>query len=342
MVALEGDNMAEYLADIHPILPHWSTAAIILRMHHLGSCVVINSHLCIADNHSFRWYDMNSKQWKSLASMHRKRYNFALIYLDGYVYAIGGEWYTQPYIYGRFVHGVHADIERYSVAHDKWEMLPPMPHACKSPSTVALSGKIYVYGQKENSQDEYILQVFTPSSTSADGTWDVILQEKFDGLTDVHKPILTQQNGKVYRVAYGRNENLHYECKVNQLDTETLRFGSNEDQCLDRRVRDFTSQHPITFCIDGRLYANVKGYIYDVGHDAGYGEPLLREVTRPIHRKNVLVAMIIHDPLELLDSAFMVERNIFIRNKNRRAAIALANDEDLDLPLDVEIQFISA
>ena len=297
---LEGNKMAVYLTD--DPLPRWREAAFTLPKHHLGSCIVINNHLCVAEGCSFRWYDMNSIWWKSLAPMHHKRHNFALVYLDGFVYAIGGEWYKQ--LYGRFAHGVYANVERYSIAHDKWEVLPPMPHACMSPSTAALSGKIYVYGRKEYSADEYILQVFTPS-TSADGTWNVILQEKFDRLIDVYKPVLTQQNGKVYRVAYFRNMNMQYSCRVNQLDVETLRFGSNEDQCLDRRVRDFTNQHPITFCIDGRLYANVKGYIYDLGHDAGCDESVFTEVTRSIHGKDVLVALIIHDPQELFNRPSM-------------------------------------
>ena len=102
---------------------------------------------------------MESKQWKNLAPMHHRRRNFALVFMEGYVYAIGGGW----------KYGLLDECEYYSVINDRWAMLSAMPYACKYPTAEVFNGKVFVYGLKKGTQYEYVLQVFTPSWRYSEG-----------------------------------------------------------------------------------------------------------------------------------------------------------------------------
>ncbi|XP_072035552.1 uncharacterized protein [Amphiura filiformis] len=262
--------------------------------------VVINGHLCIAGGRiqvngswnrcteAFRWYDMQSKQWKPLASMHQRRRNFPLVFMDGYAYAIGGGWR----------YGMLVECERYSVMHNSWEKLPPMPIACKYHSAVAYDGVILVYGSKKGSMtNEHVLQRFTPSWRGSGGSWQVLMSENITlGSIDLARPVLTVQKEQLYRVAYGKNQNRAYVSKVDQVSVGFNSATTEEDQCLDKRDSS-SSFHPIIFCIDSQLYAIVHGCVFDLERQVGCSELHLRHITNTCDKFGTAsVAIVSLDP----------------------------------------------
>ena len=95
------------------------------------------------------------------------------------------------------------------------------------------------------------------------------------------RPVLTVQNGKLYRVAHGRDETGRWGCDVNQLlvRQRSVTVGPDEDQCLDRRNRQGCNLHPVIFCIEGQLYANIHGCIFLLKNQIGCDEHHLSNVT---------------------------------------------------------------
>ncbi|XP_072027818.1 uncharacterized protein [Amphiura filiformis] len=145
--------------------------------------------LCKIDFHR---YDAKENCWIRLYSMNVVRNSFPMVYLDGYIYAIGGS-----NDYGNEI----SDVERFDLSTERWEILPPLPEICRSISAVAFKGKIIVHGiDLYASQEKYILQVYHPNSKH----WQSVHSEdhEVDRHGSINPPHLHVYKDVCYRVSY--------------------------------------------------------------------------------------------------------------------------------------------
>lgn len=82
-------------------------------------------------------YDPITNQWKYMSDMNEKRMEFAVILLDGYIYAIGGDELSKTP--GR-------TAERYDPTNDQWDEIAIMTTPRKRHNGVAFDGNIYIFG----------------------------------------------------------------------------------------------------------------------------------------------------------------------------------------------------
>jgi len=100
-------------------------------------------------------YDFNNQTLIEVMNMHVCRSGHALVYLQGYLYAIGG--YTQV---GQFTR----QCERYSIRNDKWENIAGLNVAANNPCACSFNDRmIYKFGGKadESKLNNYI-EMYNP------------------------------------------------------------------------------------------------------------------------------------------------------------------------------------
>ncbi len=89
----------------------------------------------------FHRYSSRENRWQPLRPMSTGRLYFPLIFMEGYIYAIGGLVYL--------LQGTATNrAERYDMAWESWEDIAPLPRSCHRLSAVVFQGKIVVYGMK--------------------------------------------------------------------------------------------------------------------------------------------------------------------------------------------------
>ena len=136
-------------------------------------------------------YDADSNSWVEMASMLYARTNFALVHLDGYIYAIGGK--------GQHDHIV--GVERYSIEQNIWESKAVCLSNLEEPRTVAVNGRILLYAGVSTSDGHinmYTLEMYNPTTNS----WQKMLSETFESPFYERKPTLAVHNGECYRIVW--------------------------------------------------------------------------------------------------------------------------------------------
>ncbi|XP_072023102.1 kelch-like protein 15 [Amphiura filiformis] len=249
--------------------------------HH--SIVVVNGHLCVAGGmgqsqgrykgfstwlSSFYQYDSFQHTWKSLASMTTARANFALVHINYFIYAIGGDQHGSAL----------TDVECYSLTNKSWQSIAPLAVGVIDPSAITYGGKILVYGKKVCSANRYVLQILSPDMTKSNprGNWSIALddQQHATRSTNTPKYVLTVQNDKIYRITYEDTNDKKQMVCVTELqcdfDHEPPRvyIGATEDQSHLHTIITSainTSAGRNIFSINRELYANVLGCIYKMG-----------------------------------------------------------------------------
>ncbi|XP_072018723.1 kelch-like protein 15 isoform X2 [Amphiura filiformis] len=137
-----------------------------------------------------RKYDPESNSWKELAIMQLLLSDFALVHLDGLLYAVGGKGYDGEPI---------RSVECYHIGENKWKSVAPLKCDYGQPKAVVFNGNILMYGEEVDYYgtplDSYSLQMYDP----VNNVWNKVMSEKYlKSIFD--EPILTVQDGECYRV----------------------------------------------------------------------------------------------------------------------------------------------
>ncbi len=237
----------------------------------------IHFRLPVGKNHFYQYHAMQNK-WSQLPAMNIARNSFPMVYLDNFIYAIGGSNESGIEI---------TDVERYDLRQKEWKMLPPLPERCRTLSAVAFKGKIIVHGVTSAAnnpitlqpQVKYVLQVYHPNSKY----WQRAHSE-VHGMSDesrhVSPPHLFLHKDTCYRVSYTRVPStiqtpwvyapITKPC-VQVLDLEVLRDNDGLDSVTTVKIGESISQEHIpensvgAFRIGNEVFVSQNGFSYCTG-----------------------------------------------------------------------------
>ncbi|XP_059153102.1 kelch-like protein 17 [Physella acuta] len=117
-VASTGDNLI-YLA-----------GGAIRKINYRGSITTegVSNHVYV--------FDQSEASWQPRAKMHMSRSQFALVIVDGYIYAVGGQDGNE----------ILMTMERYDPHTNTWTMVHSLPRPLRFMTGVSYKGKLYVFG----------------------------------------------------------------------------------------------------------------------------------------------------------------------------------------------------
>ncbi|XP_072013100.1 kelch-like protein 38 [Amphiura filiformis] len=242
--------------------------------------------LCL---NKFVRYDAEPNQWDVLHPMKNKRYNILLVYLDGFLYAIGGSGRDNVYL---------NCVERYDMKEMYWQRRAPLPEGYRWVSAVPYQGMILAYGVKGSS---HVITMYNPDIN----VWLTKLEEVIThgdyGYIDYSKdPVLFLHNGVCYRVLYrfltcDSAKNIHFwwplpiarQAFVNKLEVQTLAavckncpnhpkktaiIVSIGEEIKQDRIPPSNMSKAGAFHIEDKVFVSFQGYVHqtDVTIQKGY------------------------------------------------------------------------
>ena len=147
----------------------------------------------------FYQYHATENRWTQLPSMNKSRNSFPMVYLDGFIYAIGGSNDLGFEI---------SDVERFDLNKKQWQVMASLPVRLQSISVRVFKGKILLHGvtpealnpETARSQVKYVLLAYHPGSDY----WQEVLEQLHEISRDrpVHPPQLVVHKDTCYRVIY--------------------------------------------------------------------------------------------------------------------------------------------
>ena len=179
------------------------------------------------------------------------RSDFALVHLDGYIYAMGGED-----LYDR------TTVERYSIEQNMWECKRSCTSSFVEPRAVAVNGRILLYGclctWSDASINMYTLEMYNPTTNS----WQKMLSETFETPYYERKPTLAVHNSECYRIVWklvpGVKPSLDNMSsgKINVSKIKIKERGRNHrvTATLQRDEHQVDLKCHKAFCLDGKAF----------------------------------------------------------------------------------------
>ena len=205
-------------------------------------------------------YDAKQNRWIKLPSMLNSHEIKAsqVLYMDGFIYVIGGQLYS-------------GTVERFSIAEQRWEELPSLPHYFNWTSAIAYEGNILVYGVNIDESPHEILE-YNPRTNM----WQEVFSEQVSyDMDGMPKPVLFVHEDQVYRVMY--KNNLQEEFEFDPLNPQPYAFEPTIDipvvNKLDRhndgRIiigEEITQYARIAktkgaFCLQYQVFISARGFI---------------------------------------------------------------------------------
>ena len=237
------------------------------------SAIAVNGHLYVShgrdEEKSFYKFDPCAARWDPI-NFHHASIQCSLVYLDGWIYALGGKY-----------HGKANDtfVRRYNIRDDKEEVLYPEYETITFFTTaVAYLGKILVYSKESpvDGESKFTLSVYDPVINK----WFVVFKEqhRVHGGRDAPLPrscwniALVVHENKCYRVFYediGSQREGWVKTRVNELvfdfksETPSCRLGESQEQF---GFTELLARYSDTFCISGEVYMLVNRYPLRTGH----------------------------------------------------------------------------
>ncbi|XP_072030512.1 kelch-like protein 32 [Amphiura filiformis] len=243
--------------DLHKLAPlptdacHFSTIVVDGKLYAAGGMVKAANHqkVCLKDFHR---YHAVENRWVALAPLITARRNFPLLYLDGFIYAIGGMDVRKSQ---SLIH-----VERYNVAENTWETVETLPEECHSLSAVEFKGKILVCGTR-NHRYTHKLMIYHVETNA----WQCVdLGPHFSMTPRQNKvSVLFVYNHQCYRILYNyvdREDGFTGVPTVNELDIVSqdndiiVTMGEKVKQDLIRRDEG-------EFCIGDEVFMIQKGFV---------------------------------------------------------------------------------
>ncbi len=210
----------------------------------------VDGGVMLYQSRKFYEYDTSRNEWRQLPSMLTAREHFTLVYLDGYIYAIGA--IENDEVGSQQI----CSAERYSLTKGKWEILPHLPGDCYWPTAVAFEGKLLVYGPQEPEESVgqmsvYSLMVYYPTLN----IWKLVWTE--ERICGVRQSLLMVESDICYEIRFGRDSKPNVTEMELDLDKvkPTLQFADEEDQ-------DLCSSDYHEVCINGQFFVIVFDYVY--------------------------------------------------------------------------------
>ena len=220
----------------------------------------------MAEERNFHQYD--GQDWVEDLPAIEPRHSITLVYLDGSIYAIGGEEDDQE--------TPLTSVECFNIAKQEWEDKAPMPEefgrGFRISSAITYHGKILVYVvSREGDRFRYsnsgkqVVLVYDPFAD----VWQTTLTEDHEGYGDTPDPILFLHNDVCYKVSsmvpkqstlYDENKDVQCRPTVNVLeigeDVATVSVGEDVNQ-------DLIPLNKVgAFRVQNEVFVNVKGFVY--------------------------------------------------------------------------------
>ncbi|XP_072017950.1 kelch-like protein 35 isoform X2 [Amphiura filiformis] len=209
----------------------------------------------------FHVYDAAKCAWDYLPSMITARCKFIMVYLDGCIYAIGGEDERE--------NSVNA-VERYDIAKKEWEDVASLPKGLQLACAVVYEGKILVQAELSDPDDNFVcILVYDPSKNE----WKIARKSEgsiWIGSEDTAAtPVMVPYQGKLYHVSY-YPEDFDMEDYIDQPiptvreliigeGVETIELSKDEED------HDFDLNKVGAFQIKDEIFFNIRRYVYKPG-----------------------------------------------------------------------------
>ena len=227
------------------------------------SAIEVNGHLYVShgteEDRSFCKFDPRTRQWDPINFRHPSE-QCALVYLDGWIYALGRDDYDEEGF---------LPARRYNIRDDKEEVLHPESESIQMCTTaVAYMGKVLVYSKgfpfnpPDYNESNFTLSVYDPVINK----WFVLSTEQhrvnLDDDVSFHNIALVIHENKCYRVHFedvaNRRKGYRYtKPKVNELvfdfegEQPSFRLGESQEQF---GLTEIPVRYSHFFCIDGELF----------------------------------------------------------------------------------------
>ncbi|XP_072018160.1 kelch-like protein 28 [Amphiura filiformis] len=210
-------------------------------------------------------YDPESNSWKELANMKLERSTFALVHLDGFLYAIGGKCND----------GAIRSVECYDISQNKWKSVASLKGYYALPKAVVLNGKILIYGEQVDflgeSLHSYMYELYDPGTN----TWHKLATEKY-WKPAFEEPFVTVLNGKCYRIANQINKPktqtdhlvIGGRICVNKVTIKERSRNSLVTAVIGKKEKQVPLKCRNAFCLNGKVFVYLSDdVIFDTGID---------------------------------------------------------------------------
>ena len=227
----------------------------------------------------FHVYDSDQNSWFPLQSMSKARHSLALVHLEGFIYAIGGQNSLS-------ILPLH-DLQRYDIVNQCWLDLAPMPAGCHKISAVTFKNKILIFGVTGY---DHVLMMYSPASDK----WDVLEAGNVEAeigvnVTDDLIPILIIHRNQCYKILYKYITGILTRGYIKVVSVNVLNFGKQDvsdevgvgtttTYVDDLKVEDVEEELTVTigeeirqdfiprdcgaFRIDDEVFMIMKGFAY--------------------------------------------------------------------------------
>ncbi|XP_072018722.1 kelch-like protein 26 isoform X1 [Amphiura filiformis] len=214
-----------------------------------------------------RKYDPESNSWIELARMQSVRSDFALVHLDGLLYAVGGKSYGGPV----------KSVECYDISENMWKSVASLTCYYGRPKAVVFNGNILMYGVEVDyfgqSLHQYSLELYDP----VHNVWKKVMSEKY-WKAAFHEPILTVQDGECYRVVcqVDKEKTLEeqleseFEMHVNKITIKERGRNGRVTAVMGKKEKQVHLKCRDAFCLNGKVFvylAEDSTLAFDTGVD---------------------------------------------------------------------------
>ncbi|XP_072018150.1 kelch repeat and BTB domain-containing protein 2-like [Amphiura filiformis] len=213
-------------------------------------------------------YDPESNSWKELASMKSVLSEFALVHMDGWIYAVGMGY-----------NGPTKTVVCYNISRNHWKYAAPLTCYYKHPQVVALNGKIFMYGLEMDYSGKIVHTYSLEMYDTVNNVWQKLISEKYR--TPAYaKPVLTVQDGECYRVVhqYDETKMTEEEMEESEADGEihvseiTIKERRNGQvtAVIGKKEKQVPLKYHLAFCLNGKVFVFLSDdhmSIYNTGID---------------------------------------------------------------------------
>ncbi|XP_072048937.1 kelch-like protein 28 [Amphiura filiformis] len=226
---------------------------------------------------SFVKYNKQDHKWNDLQQMNYERSDFGFIYLDGYLYAIGGTKMPQIRNQPNNLNTSIDTVERYNISTGSWQKLPCLPHVL-NPSTrpsIAIFKHCLIVAGYYSSQRQYgavhnhLVMLFNTKTN----TWHTLHANNLD--SEFHELHVYISYETIYLVAYQMVASKYsatsqwkfcptvYKCQIGtecSMDVETPNPTFTIGDKISQQYVPETNMR--VFRIGKEVYVILRGYVY--------------------------------------------------------------------------------
>ncbi|CAD8167625.1 unnamed protein product [Paramecium octaurelia] len=161
-------------------------------------------------------------QSQALKSMYFPRKEHACVYLDGFVYAIGG--------YDGSAKQMLSCCEKYSLVSDEWKIIDPLQkQKCAFAAAAAINKFIYVFGGFDGRERLNTIERYSVK----DNQWKVLDVKFKQGFSNA--AAISQDDNKIFILGGGSNQGFSYDLQVYDVKEQIVKTLSKMNEGRDLR-----------------------------------------------------------------------------------------------------------